>query len=63
MDPHLDWYEISPDHGVLQLHERLTAPGPPLELHIVHDPKTGATAAWWEDDDGTGIRIAAVGLA
>ena len=61
MDPHLDWHDLSPDHGVLELHERLTAPGPPLELHVVRDSETGGTAAWWEDDEGTWLRIVEIG--
>jgi hypothetical protein len=61
MDLHLDWHDLSADHGVLELHERWTAPGPPLELHIVRDAAAGSVAAWWEDDAGTGIVIAAVG--
>jgi hypothetical protein len=42
---------------------RLTAPGPPLELHVVRDSETGSTAAWWEDDEGTWLWIADVGKA
>jgi hypothetical protein len=51
------------DDGVLELHEVLTAPGPPLELHLVTDSETGAAAAWWEDDAGTWLWIADVGKA
>ena len=54
---------VSLDHGVLELHEALTAPGPPLELHVVQDSETGGTAAWWEDDEGHWLWIADVGSA
>ncbi|MGO8993893.1 MAG: hypothetical protein ACLQVI_11230 [Polyangiaceae bacterium] len=63
MAPHLFWHDIDTDHGVLELHEALTAPGPPLELHVVTDSETGGTAAWWEDDAGTWLRVADVGMA
>ena len=63
MDPHLVWHTIAPDHGVLELHEALTDPGPPLELHVVRDSETGSAAAWWEDDAGTWLWIADVGNA
>ena len=63
MGPLRVWHELDPDHGVLELHEALTAPGPPLELHVVQDSETGGTAAWWEDDQGTWLWIADVGKA
>jgi hypothetical protein len=63
MDPDLEWHDLAPNHGVLEFPEEWTAPGPSLELHIVRDPATGGVAAWWEDDLGTGLRIAAVGRA
>jgi hypothetical protein len=61
--PLVAWHDLAPDHGVLELHETFTAPGPPLELHLVRDSETGATAAWWEDDDGRWLRIVDVGWA
>jgi hypothetical protein len=61
MHPRLVWHDLAPDHGVLELHEELTAPGPALELHVVTDTATGAAAAWWEDDEGTWLRIVEVG--
>jgi hypothetical protein len=63
MDPHLVWHDLAPDHGVLELHEALTAPGLPPELHVVTDCETGSTAAWWEDDEGTWLWITDVGKA
>jgi hypothetical protein len=63
MHPSLVWHDLQPNHGVLELHERLTDPGPPLELHVVLDAETGRTAAWWEDDAGTWLWIAEVGKA
>lgn len=59
----LVWHDLDPDHGVLELDESLTAPGPPLELHVVRDSETGSTAAWWVDDEGSWLRIADVGKA
>jgi hypothetical protein len=34
METDLTWFDLAPQHGVLDLHERLTA-GIGLELHIV----------------------------
>jgi hypothetical protein len=61
MRSHLVWHELDPDDGVLELDETLTAPGPPLELHVVQASETGATAAWWADDQGAWLRVADVG--
>ena len=63
MDPHLVWHDLDPNHGVLELHETLTAPGPLLELHVVTDSETCVTAAWWEDHEGTWLWIAGIGKA
>ncbi len=52
MEPDLVCHVLSPDHVVVELHERLTAPGPGLELHVVQDSGTGEVVAWWEDDAG-----------
>jgi hypothetical protein len=63
MAPLLVWHDLASDHGVLELHETLTFPGPALELHLVRDTETGTTAAWWEDDEGVWLWIADVGTA
>jgi hypothetical protein len=63
MAPLFVWHDLARDHGVLELHEVVTAPTLPLELHVVRDSETGATAAWREDDEGTWLRIADVGEA
>jgi hypothetical protein len=57
------WHDLDPNHGVLQFHETLSVPGPPLELHVVHDKETGGSAAWWEDDAGNWLWIADMGEA
>jgi len=36
--PIFAWHELHVDHGVLELHERLTPRGLALELHVVMDP-------------------------
>jgi hypothetical protein len=63
MDPDLAVQVVAEDHVVVELHERLTAPGPALELHVVLDSETGAATAWWEDDDGGWLGEARVGKA
>ena len=40
MGPLSFWHDLSADHGVLELDETLTGPGPPLELHVVIDSET-----------------------
>ena len=60
MTPPRVWHDLASDHGVLEFHEAFTVPGPPLELHIVHDSETGGSAAWWEDDAGNWLWIASV---
>ena len=57
------WFDLAPDHEVLELDERLTAPGPALELHIVVDVEAGETFAWWMTDRGRMIGVADVGRA
>jgi hypothetical protein len=57
------WFDLAPDHGVLELHEHLTSPGPALELHVVFDAAKGRTIAWWETDEGVPIRRAHAGSA
>lgn len=63
MDRSLSWFDLATDHGVLELHEALTAPGPVLELHVVQDAETGATIAWWANDRGEWVWEARVGSA
>jgi hypothetical protein len=63
MDTFVVWHDLDLHHGVLELAETLTAPGPSLDLHVVTDPENGHTAAWWADDEGTWLRIADVGTA
>jgi hypothetical protein len=54
-------HDLAADHVVVELHERVTAPGPALELHVVIDSETGETSAWWEDEDGRWLGTAMVG--
>ncbi len=61
MSPLPIWHDVTSDHGILELHEDLTAPGPALELHVVNE--SGVAVAWWEDDNGTWLRIVDVGKA
>ncbi len=63
MAPDLLVHDLAADHVVVEFHEALTAPGPALELHVVQDSGTGATVAWWEDDRGALLGVAAVGSA
>lgn len=39
MEPDFTWHDLEQDHGVLELAEDVTAPGPPLELdvHLTED--------------------------
>jgi hypothetical protein len=57
------WFDLSWRHGVLELPEALTAPGPALELHMETDLGTGETIAWWTTDAGEILRVEAVGRA
>ena len=57
------WFDLSWRHGVLELPEALTAPGPALELHVETDIGSGETLAWWTTAAGDILRVAAVGLA
>jgi hypothetical protein len=58
-----NWFDLSWRHGVLELPEALTAPGPALELHLETDIGSGETLAWWTTDAGDILRVAPVGLA
>ena len=40
MDPDLAVQDLAENHVVIELHERVTAPGPALELHVVIDSET-----------------------
>jgi hypothetical protein len=57
------WFDLSWRHGVLELPEALTAPGPALELHLETDMGFGETLAWWTTAAGDILRVEAVGLA
>jgi hypothetical protein len=46
----LTWFDLTPFHGVLELHERLAA-AIALALHIVVC-SGDTTFAWWESDHG-----------
>lgn len=63
MVPYLGVHDLADDHVVVELHERLTAPGPALELHVVQDSESGETVAWWEDEWGALLAPAAVGAS
>jgi hypothetical protein len=56
-------HDLADDHVVLELHERVTARGPVLELRGVVDAETRMTTAWWEDDGGQWLGAATVGCA
>lgn len=58
MEPDLVCHVLSPDHVVIELHERVTAPGPALELHLVHNSGTGEVVAWWGDEHGRILAVA-----
>lgn len=55
------WFDLTPDHGVLELHEHLTA-GVGLELHVVLCGDGIGTFAWWVTDDGGWMGVAEVGV-
>ncbi len=65
-----EWFDLARNRGVLELAERVTAPGPPLELHLLVLPLglpgerlTWVKAAWWEDERGRHLRRQIVGRA
>jgi hypothetical protein len=60
MDPDLTSFDLAPNHGVLEFHERLVA-GIGLELHVVR--ADNMTFAWWESEDGGWLGVAEVGAA
>ncbi len=45
IEPDLWWFDPDDDHGVLELHERLTA-GVGLELHVLVQSDGSGTLAW-----------------
>jgi hypothetical protein len=47
----------------VELHENLSRPGPPLELHLVQGGAGDESVAWWEFEDGRLARAIAVGKA
>jgi hypothetical protein len=67
------WYELPPtrfpnsgcvtERWVLEFHEDATAPGPPIELHLLRDAATGTVGAFWTDDNGRCLGFARVGRA
>jgi hypothetical protein len=42
-------YDLSPNHVVLELHERLTWPGRGLEFHVTVAKDDIGAVAWWQD--------------
>ena len=56
-----EWFDLEPDHGVLEFDERLTY-GVGFELHIVIDSEAGDSIAWWERE-GEWFAVADVGRA
>jgi hypothetical protein len=57
---HPIWFELDPEHGVLELPQDALGQG--IELHVVTDG-VGSSIAWWEDDQGRWVGAVAVGLA
>lgn len=57
------WFELAAGHGVLELPERITKPGPALELHIIVPSDDSPTSAWWLSDDGSWLRAAEIAVA
>lgn len=57
------WFDLSPGHGVLELHERVTAPGPALELHVIEVRDGSHVRACWLSDDGRLLRWVQPGRA
>jgi hypothetical protein len=56
------WFDLAPDYGVLELDERVTAPGPALELHVVSSKRVGLVA-WWSTEQGETLGFVEIGLA
>lgn len=46
------WHTLHAEHGVLELRERVTPSAIALELHVVVDPETGRSLAWWQTERG-----------
>lgn len=46
------WQDLPADAGVLKLDQRLAPGGFTLELHVVRDPETGGSLAWWQTARG-----------
>lgn len=61
MHPDPVLHQFFPDHFVLELPERATAPGPALELHVILDPD--GSVAWRLTDRGGWLGCALVGQA
>lgn len=56
------WFEMTPDYGVMEFDEDVTAPGPALELHVVRSPRLGMLA-WWSTEGGETLAFVLVGEA
>ena len=56
------WHDLTWDHGVLELHEHLSA-GIGLELHLVVLDPDDTSWAWWVTHDGGWLGLAQVGVA
>jgi len=56
-----EWFDLEQDHGVLELDQALTTPGPALEMdvHLTED----GVIAFWLTDAGTMLRPVEVGEA
>ena len=55
------WHDLPADAGVLEIDERLTPDGVELELHVVRDPGTGCSLAWWQTRRGDWLRCVEAG--
>lgn len=63
LETELAVHVIADGRFVMELHERLTSPGPALELHVARDSETRVTRAWWETEEGSWLGEATVGKA
>lgn len=60
MDTPITWYDLTPDHGALEIPEQASG-GIGLELHVVICTDGTGTFAWWQSDRGGWLGVAEVG--
>lgn len=57
MEPDFVLHDLSPNHVVFELHERLTWPGRGLEMHLLLPADELGAISWWQDDQGEYCRM------